>query len=183
MTLANRARHLHTTLMALDRPAADTLTSPRRASRQYPALDFYLRHWSPILLSLELILDLYFLYHGPLHPIDYPTYLVQVRQVRLGERDYANIYGPTGPLVYPGGHVFIFSIFEKLFGIKGDSNWTGYLPAQSIFLALQLAHTFVSFSMMEFTTGGPSNIPTCIAITATRLRFLSFYHSRSKSIS
>jgi alpha-1,3-mannosyltransferase len=108
---------------------------------------FYFRNWSLILLCLEFLLDVYFLWHGPLHPIDYPTYLVQARQVRLGERDYAKIYGPTGPLVYPGGHVIIFAFFEKLFGIKGDTNWRGYLPAQWIYLALQLAHTYVCISV------------------------------------
>jgi alpha-1,3-mannosyltransferase len=108
---------------------------------------FYFKNWSSILLCLEFLLDVYFLHHGPLHPIDYPTYLLQARQIRFGERDYAKIYGPTGPLVYPGGHVIIFSFFEKLFGIKGDSNWPGYLPAQWIFLALQLGHTYVCISI------------------------------------
>jgi alpha-1,3-mannosyltransferase len=136
--LANRAHHFHTTLVGLDRPG-----SPMTPRRRSPVVDFYLKHWSPILLSIELLLDLYFLQHGPLHPIDYPTYLVQARQVRLGERDYSKITGPTGPLVYPGGHVLIFTIFERLFGIKGDLDWTGYLPAQWIFVALQLGHTWV----------------------------------------
>jgi ALG3 protein len=135
--------NLHKTLMALDRPRSPT--SPPHRSQPHQVLDFYLRHWSPILLCLEFLLDLFFLQHGPLHPIDYPTYLVQARQIRLGERDYAKIQGPTGPLVYPGGHVLIFSVFERLFGIKGDSNWTGYLPAQWIFLVLQLVHTYVRF--------------------------------------
>jgi alpha-1,3-mannosyltransferase len=106
-------------------------------------LDFYLKHWSAILLCIELVLNLYFLHHGPLHPIDYPTYLIQARQIRQGEKDYANVIGPTGPLVYPGGHVIIFSLFERLFGVKGDADWAGYLPAQWIFLVLQLVHTYV----------------------------------------
>jgi ALG3 protein len=104
---------------------------------------YYIKHWSLILLSIEVVLNFYFLHHGPLHPIDYPTYLVQARQIRLGERDYPKIYGPTGPLVYPGGHVIIFSAFESLFGIKGDPDWPGSLPAQFIFLVLQLMQTYV----------------------------------------
>lgn len=138
--------------MALERPQTPPFPkssvpqSPQsRDRRRIPAIaEFYIKHWSWILLVLELLLNLYFLHHGPLHPIDYPTYLVQARQFRLGERDYAKIYGPTGPLVYPGGHVILFSMFERLFGIKGDVNWSGYLPAQWIFLILQLAHTWVS---------------------------------------
>src|SRR5271154_4942252 len=141
--LANRVRNLYTTLMTLDRPQTPPFpksTSPKRDSGWW---SFYSNYWSPILLTIEFGLDLYFLHHGPLHPIDYPTYLVQARQFRLGETDYVNIHGPTGPLVYPGGHVFIFTIFERLFGIKGDENWPGYFPAQWIFLTLQLVHTFV----------------------------------------
>jgi hypothetical protein len=155
-TMSSQLRHLQNTLASLDRPETPpsfskslptrknySSTRPRRPPLISLAGQFYLKHWSPILLTIELVLNLYFLHHGPLHPIDYPTYLVQARQFREGERDYANIYGPTGPLAYPGGHVIIFSIFERLFGIKGDQNWPGYRPAQWGFLALQLVHTFV----------------------------------------
>jgi hypothetical protein len=154
--MSSQLRHLQNTLAALDRPETPPARSksppPRRnysssRPRRPPLIilvgQFYLKYWSPILLAIELLLNLYFLHHGPLHPIDYPTYLVQARQFREGERDYANIYGPTGPLVYPGGHVILFSAFERLFGIRGDQDWPGYRPAQWIFLALQLVHTFV----------------------------------------
>jgi len=145
--LSNRAQNLHTSLMARDRH--QTPLSPNSSVRYHSRSpvhslsQFYLKHWSAVLLSIEFLLNLYFLHHGPLHPIDYPTYLIQARQFRFGERDYAKISGPTGPLVYPGGHVLIFTIFEKSFGIKGDADWSGYLPARWIFLILQLIQTFV----------------------------------------
>src|SRR6202161_4479918 len=119
--MSSQLRHLQNTLSALGRPETPpsrskspprrnySFTRPRRPPLITLVGQFYLKHWSPILLTIELLLNLYFLHHGPLHPIDYPTYLVQARQFREGERDYANIYGPTGPLVYPGGHVIIFS--------------------------------------------------------------------------
>ena len=140
--------------MALDRPptpaqfdAPNDISQRKHLRSTNTLVDFYFKHWSAILLTLELILNLYFIYHGPLHPIDYPTYLIQARQIRLGERDYAKIHGPTGPLVYPGGHVVIFGLFERLFGIKGDVDWDGYLPAQWIFLILQLLQTYVITSI------------------------------------
>lgn len=150
---ANRVQNFRASLMALDRPQTPPFPKSIRQPRQqhgHSVGQFYFKHWSSILLSLEFLLNLYFLRHGPLHPIDYPTYLVQARQFRLGERDYANIYGPTGPLVYPAGHVIIFSIFERLFGIKGDADWSGYLPAQWIFLALQMIHTYV-YSLSRYS--------------------------------
>jgi ALG3 protein len=149
-SLLGRLHNLQTTIMALDRPS--TPTTPARPARLYShlsAVDFYFRHWSAILLCIELVLNLYFLHHGPLHPIDYPTYLIQARQIRLGEKNYAKVSGPTGPLVYPGSHVIIFSLFERLFGVKGDPGWGGYLPAQWTFLVLQLVHTYVLFYCMN----------------------------------
>jgi hypothetical protein len=153
---ANQLQHFPADIMSLDRPQTPSKIQPpqpahRRTSGVNGIVDFYFKYWSPVLLSLEFLLNLYFLHHGPLHPIDYPTYLVQARQIRLGERDYAKITGPTGPLVYPGGHVFIFTIFERAFGIKGDLDWNGYLPAQLIFLGLQLVHTYVCPSQLRLT--------------------------------
>ncbi|KAJ3796717.1 glycosyltransferase family 58 protein [Lentinula aff. detonsa] len=40
--------------------------------------------------------------------IDWETYMIQVELYIKGERDYSKISGPTGPLVYPAGHVYIF---------------------------------------------------------------------------
>jgi hypothetical protein len=41
--------------------------------------------------------------------IDWTTYMQQVSLFLSGERDYSNLKGDTGPLVYPAGHVYIYS--------------------------------------------------------------------------
>ncbi|KAH7915011.1 mannosyltransferase [Hygrophoropsis aurantiaca] len=43
----------------------------------------------------------------PYTEIDWETYMIQVDVYLNGERDYLKISGPTGPLVYPAGHVHI----------------------------------------------------------------------------
>lgn len=184
LAFANQFNHIQATLMALDRPPTPSRIPHeqdvnRRAAGLHAIADFYLKHWSPILLSIELLLNLYFIHHGPLHPIDYPTYLVQARQIRLGERDYAKVIGPTGPLVYPGGHVLIFLIFEKAFGMKGDIEWNGYGSAQLVFLVLQLVHTYVSFPPLSVSDylGASSDISHIVTPAATRLFIFPIHYS------
>ncbi|KZV97652.1 glycosyltransferase family 58 protein [Exidia glandulosa HHB12029] len=43
----------------------------------------------------------------PYTEIDFTTYMAQMDVFYKGERDYSRIAGPTGPLVYPAGHVLI----------------------------------------------------------------------------
>lgn len=58
----------------------------------------------------------------------------QVIQYLGGERDYAAIKGGTGPLVYPAGHVYIYSLLYQL-----TEKGTNILRAQWFFVALYLA--------------------------------------------
>ncbi|KAK7693659.1 hypothetical protein QCA50_003228 [Cerrena zonata] len=46
--------------------------------------------------------------------IDWETYMYQVELYIKGERDYAAIEGPTGPLVYPAGHVYVHHLLYTL---------------------------------------------------------------------
>jgi alpha-1,3-mannosyltransferase len=38
----------------------------------------------------------------------------QVETFKAGERDYLKIRGDTGPLVYPAGFVYLFSLLHSL---------------------------------------------------------------------
>ncbi|KAF2645941.1 Lethal(2)neighbour of Tid protein [Massarina eburnea CBS 473.64] len=46
----------------------------------------------------------------PYTEIDWKAYMEQIAIYNKGERDYRNIEGATGPLVYPGAHVLIYRI-------------------------------------------------------------------------
>jgi alpha-1,3-mannosyltransferase len=58
----------------------------------------------------------------------------QVAQYQAGERDYALIKGGTGPLVYPAGHVYIYSFLSDLTHQGKD-----IVTAQYLFMGLYLA--------------------------------------------
>ncbi|KAM0225452.1 hypothetical protein ACHAQD_001388 [Fusarium lateritium] len=45
----------------------------------------------------------------PYTEIDWVAYMQQISQFLSGERDYTNIKGDTGPLVYPAAHVYTFT--------------------------------------------------------------------------
>ncbi|KIK30975.1 glycosyltransferase family 58 protein [Pisolithus microcarpus 441] len=50
----------------------------------------------------------------PYTEIDWETYMVHVDLYLNGERNYSKITGPTGPLVYPAGHVYVHDILHYL---------------------------------------------------------------------
>ncbi|KAG0677237.1 dolichyl-P-Man:Man(5)GlcNAc(2)-PP-dolichol alpha-1,3-mannosyltransferase [Pichia californica] len=50
----------------------------------------------------------------PYTEIDYSTYMQQITQIQMGELDYNKIGGDTGPIVYPGGYVFIYSWMKAI---------------------------------------------------------------------
>ena len=58
----------------------------------------------------------------------------QIAIYRSGERDYANIKGQTGPLVYPAGHVMIYNALYRL-----TNDGTDIFRAQCVFTVLYLA--------------------------------------------
>ena len=58
----------------------------------------------------------------------------QTEQVLAGERDYAGIYGQTGPLVYPAGHVWLYALLGYI-----SAGGTRRLLLQGIFAGMQLA--------------------------------------------
>ncbi|KAF4608372.1 dolichyl-P-Man:Man(5)GlcNAc(2)-PP-dolichol alpha-1,3-mannosyltransferase [Pleurotus pulmonarius] len=50
----------------------------------------------------------------PYTEIDWETYMAQVAVILKGETNYSMVSGPTGPLVYPAGHVHIHRLLYKI---------------------------------------------------------------------
>ncbi|KIK59804.1 glycosyltransferase family 58 protein [Collybiopsis luxurians FD-317 M1] len=61
--------------------------------------------------------------------IDWETYMIQVQLYLKGERDYSKISGPTGPLVYPAGHVYIFRFLHDITDSGKDIRFAQHLYA------------------------------------------------------
>lgn len=86
--------------------------------------------------------------------IDFETYMVQTKLYLNGERDYANITGPTGPLVYPAGHVHIHHLLYNL--TEGGS--LKHLPmVQHLYAGLYLL-TMVLTAMVYRRAGIPQYV-------------------------
>ncbi|KAL8807935.1 MAG: hypothetical protein Q9182_000401 [Xanthomendoza sp. 2 TL-2023] len=92
------------------------------------------RWLSPLLLGAEACLCAFIILKIPYTEIDWEAYMQQVSQYLDGERDYTLIKGGTGPLVYPAGHVFIYTLLHKV--TDGGKN---IMVAQAIFAWLYLA--------------------------------------------
>ncbi|KAF8162883.1 glycosyltransferase family 58 protein [Crassisporium funariophilum] len=60
-----------------------------------------------LILIGDAILTNIIIQYVPYTEIDWETYMVHTKIFQAGERNYSLITGPTGPLVYPAGHVRI----------------------------------------------------------------------------
>ncbi|KAG4302182.1 hypothetical protein PCK1_001454 [Pneumocystis canis] len=69
--------------------------------------------------------------------IDWETYMTQVSIYLSGERNYTHIKGNTGPVVYPAGFLYLYSILYKL--TDGGHN---IIKAQLIFMLVYLVSLF-----------------------------------------
>ncbi|KAJ1021893.1 hypothetical protein NDA16_003655 [Ustilago loliicola] len=72
--------------------------------------------------------------------IDFQTYVGQAALFLQGERNYANLNpeGGSGPCVYPGAHLYVYSFFHWL--TAGGKNIS---PAQNVFAGLLTANNLI----------------------------------------
>lgn len=70
--------------------------------------------------------------------IDWQPYMEEVQGYLDGERDYVNIRGSTGPLVYPAGFLYVYSMLYHI--TTGGSN---VLLAQYIFVAIYVVNLLI----------------------------------------
>ena len=98
----------------------------------------YAHYLSYLLLSVELLLCLAITHRVAYTEIDWVAYMQEVSGFLHGERDYRQLRGDTGPLVYPAGFVYLYSLFYYVTG-KGEN----VRLAQYVFIALYVATMYV----------------------------------------
>ncbi|KAF0685984.1 Aste57867_22187 [Aphanomyces stellatus] len=102
--------------------------------------------------------------------IDWKAYMQQVTQFKNGERDYLNIRGDTGPLVYPAGHVYVYTFLQWV-----TNNGEDIRRAQYIFLGFYLATIATIFAIYYRARVAP---PWTAILLCTSKRFHSIYMLR-----
>ncbi|KAG8197377.1 hypothetical protein JTE90_013501 [Oedothorax gibbosus] len=95
-----------------------------------------------MLLCLEVFVTALVIYKIPYTEIDWKAYMQEVGGVLNGTLDYQFLKGDTGPLVYPGGFVYVYLAFYAL--TQGGEN---ILVAQVLFAVLYLATLFFVFRL------------------------------------
>ncbi|RWR91625.1 dol-P-Man:Man5GlcNAc2-PP-Dol alpha-1,3-mannosyltransferase isoform X1 [Cinnamomum micranthum f. kanehirae] len=72
--------------------------------------------FASILLVLDALLISLIIAYVPYTKIDWDAYMSQVSGFFQGERDYRNLKGDTGPLVYPAGFLYVYSAIQFVTG-------------------------------------------------------------------
>eukprot|EP00002_Diphylleia_rotans_P023171 TRINITY_DN4554_c0_g1_i3.p1 TRINITY_DN4554_c0_g1~~TRINITY_DN4554_c0_g1_i3.p1 ORF type:complete len:312 (+),score=49.82 TRINITY_DN4554_c0_g1_i3:44-979(+) len=105
------------------------------------------RH-SPVVARLlivgELFLNVAIILNVNYTEIDWVAYMQEVEGVLGGEFDYWKLKGDTGPLVYPGGFVYVYSFLYYL-----TSGGTDIRTAQFLFLLIYLATIGILLSIYK----------------------------------
>ncbi|PSS06226.1 Dol-P-Man:Man(5)GlcNAc(2)-PP-Dol alpha-1,3-mannosyltransferase [Actinidia chinensis var. chinensis] len=105
---------------AKDKPSHGSMFSIHKISKT-PIVAFAFA-----LLLIDALLVALIIAYVPYTKIDWDAYMSQVSGFLEGERDYGNLRGDTGPLVYPAGFLYIYSAIQFLTG--GE-----VFPAQILF--------------------------------------------------
>lgn len=85
------------------------------------------------LLCADAVLVALIIAYVPYTKIDWDAYMSQVDGFLEGEKDYRNLKGDTGPLVYPAGFLYIYSAIQYLTGGQ-------VYPAQILFGVLYVVN-------------------------------------------
>ncbi|KAH4594251.1 hypothetical protein HBI62_241970 [Parastagonospora nodorum] len=119
--------------------------------------DEHTRWMIPLLLVVDAALCGVVIEKIPYTEIDWTTYMQHIALIIKGERDYTKITGSTGPLVYPGAHVWIY---KQLFKITDEGR--DIQRAQYIFALVYLGTLALVFQCYRKARVPPYVFPLLI---------------------
>jgi len=117
-----------------------------------------------ILLAAELVLNTVVIQRVKYTEIDWIAYMQEVEGVLNGTYDYSKLRGDTGPLVYPAGFVWIYTVLYYV-----TSQGTNIRLAQHIFSALYLVNLALVFRIMVKTRKVPPYVLVLMSVTSYRI--------------
>ncbi len=119
------------------------------------------------LFAFDVVLCALVIWKVPYTEIDWVAYMEQVAQFVAGERDYTQMEGGTGPLVYPAAHVYAYTALYYV-----TDSGTNILLAQQLFAGLYL--TALALAMACYWRAGVSSfclwmpvypcLPVCLSV-------------------
>eukprot|EP00382_Lankesteria_abbotti_P004036 CAMPEP_0113845270 /NCGR_PEP_ID=MMETSP0372-20130328/663_1 /TAXON_ID=340204 /ORGANISM="Lankesteria abbotti" /LENGTH=140 /DNA_ID=CAMNT_0000814293 /DNA_START=72 /DNA_END=491 /DNA_ORIENTATION=- /assembly_acc=CAM_ASM_000359 len=93
-------------------------------------------------LSVDVALSVLIVNVVPYTEIDWQAYMKQVGSFLGGELNYYNLKGDTGPIVYPAGHVYLFSLLYNI-----TDSGTMIHTVQRVFLCCYLTYLVILLRM------------------------------------
>lgn len=118
----------------------------RQLTKKSPQLAKEFFHsWNLVkaLIAIEIVINYLVIKHVKYTEIDWSTYMTQVSQVFNRTKpnfNYTEIEGPTGPLVYPAGHLYVYYLFKEL-----TDGGTNIQFAQYIFMIIYIAQLILVY--------------------------------------
>ena len=148
------------------RGARDLITFGRRAATSWHAAVLLI----PLVLLGELVLCLLIIKVIRYTPIDFKAYMEEVEGPLVhGVYNYSLLRGETGPLVYPGGFVYLYGALRWL-----AHDGTDVLPAQLAMAACYVATLGAAIACHAIAR--PRGLPPwALLLVSTSLRLHSIY--------
>lgn len=117
-----------------------------------------------LLIILEIIINVLVIERVPYTEIDWNAYMQEVEGFLNGTLDYSKLKGDTGPLVYPAGFVYIFSILYFI-----TDHGTNIKIAQYIFAIFYIVLLMLVFRIYAKTKKVPPYVLIIMCCTSYRI--------------
>lgn len=117
-----------------------------------------------LLIVAELIINVLVVERVPYTEIDWKAYMQECEGFLNGTLDYSQLRGDTGPLVYPAGFVYIYSLFYFLTG-HGEN----IRLAQYIFISIYLLQLCLVLRIYIKTKKVPPYVLVITILTSYRI--------------